>query len=65
LGKGAPDILVGFSHNDGTPALVWVEIKTARGRLTKEERRFHDEWAGLPVIVARRVEDVLKWFGRV
>jgi len=62
LGQGAPDILVGATCNS-QPALLWVEIKTQRGKLTPDECRFHEEWKGLPVIVARSAEDVLRWFG--
>lgn len=41
LGGGAPDILVGFKGRN-----VWVEIKTAKGRLSRLQRIFHAAWRG-------------------
>ena len=64
LGKGVPDILVGGWRGDGKPALLWCEIKTAKGELTPDEAAFHKRWAGLPVVIVREVGDVLEWYDR-
>lgn len=64
LGHGVPDILCGGRKRDGTPALLWCEIKTEKGKLTNDEADFHRKWAGLPVVIVREVEDVLAWFGK-
>jgi hypothetical protein len=64
LGKGAPDYLVsGYHRNLNVKALLWVECKSAKGKLTSSEKKFHLAWQGHPVIVARCAEDVLRWFG--
>ena len=41
-----------------------VEIKTARGKLTKGEARFFEQCPECPAIVAQCTEDVLEWFAR-
>ena len=75
IGKGAPDILVGgwarnrdqgtdISPVVGESMLLWCEIKTEKGKLTDDEAEFHRKWAGLPVVVVRSAEDVLRWFER-
>jgi hypothetical protein len=63
LGRGLPDIIVaGYHYGDRRRALLWVEIKSPRGRLTGDEKTFFAEWSGEPVIIARSVTDVLEWF---
>ena len=71
LGQGAPDFLVGgwrLDYTGGTsigPALLWVELKSPGGRLTPAEERFHQEWAGLPIMVCQSADPILIWFGRI
>lgn len=64
LGSGKPDFIVGmYSQRLKAPALLWVELKTDCGKLTRAERKFHREWTGYPVIVARTADEILEWFG--
>ena len=42
---------------------VWVEVKTARGRLTADERKFQAVHRGRYVVL-RSVDDVLREMGR-
>ena len=64
LGHGVPDLLVSGSHRElNCNVLVWVEVKYKDAELTKDEERFHKEWRGHSVIIARTTEDVLEWFG--
>lgn len=64
LGSGKPDFIVGmYSQRLKAPALLWVELKTEGGKLTKPERKFHQEWRGYPVIIARTANEILDWFG--
>ncbi len=51
LGKGYPDILCYFR---GT--LTWLEVKTATGTLTKDERDWHAAHPGAAKIVRSLVE---------
>jgi hypothetical protein len=51
LGKGHPDLMIGYA---GT--IVVAELKDgskpkSERRLTQAEQRWHDEWAGYPVFV--------------
>ena len=59
VGHGFPDIVIGFR---GVNYLV--ECKSARGRLTKHQRIFLDDWNGQFAIV-RSVEEALKVIGAV
>lgn len=54
LRGGKPDILVGHRG-----LLFWLEIKAARGTLTADEQRFHDEWSSYPVFVVRSAEQAV------
>jgi len=54
IGHGSPDILVGkYGIN------LLVEIKTADGDLTDDERKFFDTWRG-QVTMVRTMEDALR-----
>jgi len=59
MGNGVPDLLVGYN---GT--LVLVEVKdgskppSAR-KLTPDERKWHERWAGYPVHVISNHEEAL------
>lgn len=54
LGRGSPDILIGFRNVN-----LLVEIKMPDGKLTDDERKFFDGWRG-QVTVVRTVEDALR-----
>ena len=46
VGKGCPDILVGFRGNN------WLfEIKTKAGKLTPDEITWHNEWKGRVITI--------------
>ena len=65
--KGVPDLLVGTpSHtgHDGLGAIVLLEVKTAKGKLTDDQKVFFDVWQGYPVYVVHSVDDALKVVGR-
>lgn len=48
IGAGVPDLLV------SSPTQMWlVEIKTEKGKLTPAQVKFHLEWRGVPIIIAR------------
>lgn len=67
LGGGFPDaVVVGYNlRTDRVDALL-VEIKTDKGKLTPDERLFHEAFPqGGPLLVARDAADVLAWFGRL
>jgi hypothetical protein len=64
LGKGAPDLLIGFQ--DGLDRFnVLVEIKMPNGRLTDDEKKFIENWKGYPVIIVRSAEQALKAIGKL
>ena len=67
LGGGFPDIVVtGYSIPLNAVAAVFVEIKVGNDKLTEKETQWHAAYPeGGPLIVARRAEDVLAWFGRL
>lgn len=55
LGRGVPDLLVGRASR------LWLlEVKTKRGDLTPDQRRWHALW---PVHVVRSPEDALRAVG--
>ena len=55
VGKGCPDILVGFRGQN------WLfEVKTAAGKLTRDQVGWHEDWRG-QVEVIRSVEDVIRF----
>lgn len=57
VGRGYPDISVGFRGNN-----YLIEIKSPRGKLTPDEIRWHDEWRG-QVAIVRTVDDAFKVIG--
>jgi hypothetical protein len=57
LGKGCPDLAVGFRGN-----LILMEVKAKGGRLTPDELFFYDNWCEYMVVVYS-VEDALKAVG--
>lgn len=54
VGRGCPDLLVAI---DGCMDLV--EVKTAAGKFTPDEREFAERWPE-SVVVVRSVEDVVR-----
>jgi len=59
-GKGAPDLLCEVQRGSWWTA-VWLEVKTADGRLRPEQRAWHEaaRRAGRHVHVVRSVQDAL------
>lgn len=57
VGHGCPDVLCGISGRN-----VLLEIKHGHGRLTKDEREWHECWRG-EVYVVYTVDDALKAIG--
>lgn len=53
VGRGCPDILVGFPH-----ASILVEIKTTTGKLEDTQLRFIRDWVG-PVEVCRSEQEAI------
>ncbi len=57
LGKGVPDILVGWHDRN------WLlELKTGNAKLTSDERLWHLAWKG-QVVVVRSAAEALKAIG--
>jgi hypothetical protein len=65
VGHGVPDLVVtGHRRQTGQTEALFVEVKTAKGKLTPTEAQWHNEFpTDGPLIVARCSEDVLRWFG--
>jgi hypothetical protein len=55
IGQGYPDITVGYQGRN-----LLMEIKTATGTLTPQEREFHDNWRG-EVRVIRTAEEAIRY----
>lgn len=67
LGGGVPDLLVGATDNN-TGVYTWLlcEIKSPGGTLTPMEAAFLQSLPDdAPSIVARSLDDILDWFGRL
>ena len=60
LGDGFPDLLVGFRLG-----MFLLEVKTEKGVLTPEQRKWHHHWQGRPVIVVRSPQEALIAIGAV
>ncbi len=54
LGKGVPDLLVGFRREN-----YLMEVKSASGRLTEAEQKWHKSWRGW-VYVVHSIEEALE-----
>jgi len=53
LGKGIPDICVGYRSFN-----ILCEIKGPKGRLNPAQTEWHFRWTGAPVVILRTVDDV-------
>lgn len=55
LGRGFPDIVVGKNNKTAL-----IEIKTAKGKLTEQEKQFFDTFKGKATVI-RSIEDVVQF----
>jgi hypothetical protein len=63
VGGGCPDLLIGFTDVlDGYNLLL--EVKMPNGRLSPEQKAWHDDWKGLKPIVVRSVDEALEACGK-
>lgn len=53
VGKGVPDLLVGFRNIN-----ILIEVKTATGKLTNEQVKFHADWRGQIAVVRTPIEAI-------
>ena len=60
VGGGFPDLVVGCSWGE----FIVVEAKTARGRLTTEQKLWHWAWRHLPRCMPRSVVELRAWMER-
>ena len=71
LGKGCPDLLCGHG---GLTVLIEVKrdyhydrgkrgVEHVIGKLTPDQERWHREWKGQPVVIARTPSEALAAFG--
>lgn len=51
VGQGFPDLAVGFRNRN-----YFLEVKTEKGKLTKEEQEFFDTWRGQAAVVRDSAE---------
>jgi len=58
VGKGCPDLLVGFRMRT-----YLMEIKCKGGRLTEDQRFFHHDWRGNPILTVHSIEEALEEVG--
>lgn len=64
MSAGAPDLVVAYCH-EGEARTLWIEVKTRIGRLSEEQQRWREDLQamGHDHLVARSLDDVIKWFG--
>ncbi len=74
VGSGVPDLLCGHG---GLTVLIEIKrdydyattkrgkpyIERVRGKLTPDQKQWHAEWKGQPVVIARTVAEALACFG--
>ena len=58
VGKGCPDLLVGFRG-----ATFLLEVKARKGRTTPDQDIFYAWWRGAPVAIVRTADDALATIG--
>ena len=56
VGHGAPDLVVWYR------GLHLLELKTAKGTLTSDEKRWHESWPG-PIHIVRDYREALRAIG--
>ena len=59
VGKGCPDLLVGYRGQNYV-----LEVKTARGKATPAQVAWHADWRGI-VHIVRSAYDALKVIGAI
>lgn len=64
MGDDFPDLVVGGQVN-GQRQNWLIECKGAKTRIAEGQMRFADRWLGLPVIVARSLDEALAGLGLV
>jgi len=64
LGKGAPDVLVGFRRLNYTLEIKNPLMPPSKRKLTEAEEEWHDEWRG-QVTVVETLEQALSAIGAV
>lgn len=65
VGNGVPDLCVGGYHpGEQRHVTVWVEVKTASGKLRDCQEAFALAWKGRPMEVARTLDDVMRITGQ-
>lgn len=62
VGKGCPDILVGFRGDNHLLEIKDGEKIPSKRKLTDDEAQWHDEWRGR-VVVVESIEDALHQIG--
>jgi Holliday junction resolvase len=55
MGNGFPDLIAGKAGRN-----YLIEVKSGRGKLTRQQVVWHDEWQG-QVIVIRDVDELMLW----
>lgn len=53
LGKGVPDICIGYRS-----FTILAEIKSAKGKLNPLQTEWHFTWTGTPVVILRDTDDI-------
>lgn len=64
LGKGAPDLLVGFRGVNFLVEIKDGDKPPSAQKLTPDEQRFHDNWRGQRVVV-RTADEALRTIGAI
>ena len=62
LGKGAPDFIIGYQQKNYMIELKNPDMPPSKRKLTKDEKKFHAQWAG-QIDIALTFEDCLRIIG--
>ena len=62
MGHGFPDLIVGYNSLNSGQINRLYEIKVGKGKLTDDEKDWHDKWHG-QVKVVHSVDDILQDMG--
>jgi hypothetical protein len=57
-GNGEPDLIVGSRRE----LMRYVEAKSATGKLTPKQVKFHESWRGPPIAIIRSREQARTWY---